>query len=263
MKRKLIAWLFIANALAWPAAAGTECSQMAPNAEMISSAASSAELTYRTLENSDAQVVILARVGSDISEYDLRYTHAGFAFRDHPKGRWLVRHLLNECATDRSGIYDQGLLNFFLDDLYAYEALIIVPTKDLQERLKELVLSTAALAMHQPKYSMIANPFAAKYQNSNQWLLEVVALAQAPTGLPASRPLAQELLRSSGYRPSQVTISPFKALGASLFRSNVRFDDHGSYEREYGRYKVVSVRSVKDYLLKQNDISQLLVVGSE
>jgi hypothetical protein len=262
MIRQLIVAFLVSSALAWPSVAGTRCSQLEPNAETIANAARAAELTLRTLEQTNAEAVILARVGSDISEYGLRYTHAAFAFRDHPKGRWLVRHLLNECATDRSGIYDQGLFNFFLDDLYAYEALIIVPSRNLQDRLKGLVLSSAALVLHQPKYSMIASPFDTRYQNSNQWLLEMIALAQAPAGLPISRPLAQELLRSAGYRPSQVSISPFKALGASILRANVRFDDHSSREREIGRYDVVSVRSVKDYLIEKNDIGRLLTVGS-
>jgi hypothetical protein len=42
--------------------------------------------------------VLIGRVGSDLSEHGLRYSHAGYAWRDNPKGRWLVTHLLNRCG---------------------------------------------------------------------------------------------------------------------------------------------------------------------
>lgn len=246
--------------LTWPALAGTQCSEKALTGEMVAKAVKAATATYDALENSGAEVAILARVGADISEHGLRYTHAGFALRDHPKGRWFVRHQLNVCATDRSGIYDQGLLNFYLDDLLAYEALAIIPTPSLQRRVAAMALSPNALRLHHQTYSMIANPFSTKYQNSNQWVLEILALAQAPTGLPVNRRQAQTLLRRADFRPTQISISPFKVLGASLFRANVRFDDHGQTESDNGRYNVVSVGSVREYLRSRGEISRELLI---
>ncbi len=244
----------------WPALAGTQCSEKAPTAEMIAKAVEVATATYAALEHSGAETAILARVGADISQHGLRYTHAGFVLRDHPKGRWIVRHQLNICATDQSRIYDQGLLNFLLDDPLAYEVLVIIPTPSMQRRIGVTVQSPAALAMHHPNYSMIANPFSTMYQNSNQWMLELLAMARASDGMPSDRRQAQAVLRRTGYRPTQISISPFMALGASLFRANVRFDDHEQQERDNGRYNVASVRSIRDYLRLQGGTSRELVI---
>lgn len=252
--------IFALCLLPWSALAGTQCSEKPPAVEMISAAADAAIETYRALDASGAEAAILARVGADISEHGLRYTHAAFAVRQHPKGQWFLRHQLNVCATGRSQILDQGLLNFFLDDLLTHEALVIVPTTKLQQQIAAMVFSGRALALHNSDYSMIANPFNTRYQNSNQWLLELIAAAGAPRVTIGNRRMAQEWLRKENYRPSRISISPFKLLGASLFRANIRFDDHTKAEADSGRYNVVSVRSVRDFLYQRGEIAQEFVV---
>ena len=99
---------------------------------------------------------------------------------------------------------------------------------------------------------MIAYPFSTKYQNSNQWVLEFLAAAQA--GGAVTRESAQEYLKDGGYIPDLVWISGFKRFGASLFRANVRFDDHPDAESENGRYSFVSVRSILRYLDKSGGL---------
>ncbi len=242
------------------ASAGTQCVDKAPSAEAIATAAQVAIATYRALDENEAEMAILARVGADISEHGLRYTHGAFVMRDHPKGRWFLRHQLNICATDKSRIFDQGLMNFLLDDPLVPEILVIIPKTEMQRRLVAAVLSKSALALHHDDYSMIANPFSTRYQNSNQWVLEMIAVAQAPHGGNGNRRLAQDRLRRADFRPSRICISPFKLLGASLFRANVRFDDHTQAEADSGVYNVVSVRSVRDYLNARGEIANEFVV---
>ncbi|MDP6692662.1 MAG: DUF2145 domain-containing protein [Alphaproteobacteria bacterium] len=257
--RSILAFLTLCL-FAWPATAGTQCKEKPPTVNMISMASDAAIETYQALDNSGAEAAILARVGADISEYGLRYTHAAIAVREHPKGHWFIRHQLNICATDRSELFDQGLMNFFLDDPVVYETGVLIPSTDLQARIKAVVLSPKAARLHHDDYSMIANPFSTRYQNSNQWMLELIAAAQAPHEIMADRRLAQQWLRKKGYRPSRIAISPFKLLGASLFRANIRFDDHTKTERDNGRYNVVSVRSIRDFLYSQGKIADEFVV---
>lgn len=92
------------------------------NAELVVSArvadaASTALQTADALDAHDATVALIARVGQGLSEHGLVYSHAGFAVRDHPSGRWPVVHLLNQCSTHASGLYVQGLVKFVADDL--------------------------------------------------------------------------------------------------------------------------------------------------
>jgi len=242
------------------ARAGTACGETAPTPDTIATAGRAAQRTLVALQRTASDTVVIARVGADISRYGLRYTHAGIALRAPASGRWFVRHQLNHCGSDRSGLYDQGLLNFFLDDLHDFDALLLVPRPGLRRRLRAVAMSNAVFLMYQPAYSVIANPFATRYQNSNQWLLELLALAEAPPHSIGTRADAHRFLRNHGYRPSRVRISAWQRLGASLFRANVRFDDHSAEAQARGEYPVASVRSLESYLLRRDAVGQRIVV---
>jgi len=120
--RKLIAALACALAfvlpLAAPAHAGQACTEKAPTPETIRKGLTLALKTRNALDASGAQVALVARVGQDLSRYGVHYSHMAYAWRDHPKGRWFVVHELNKCGTADSDIFDEGLGNFFLDDLF-------------------------------------------------------------------------------------------------------------------------------------------------
>jgi hypothetical protein len=243
----------IAAALLWagaslPVQAGSGCTQRAIQSAEIRNAFNMAARTRDYLEQSGAKLALVARAGADLSEHGLRYTHMGAVLRDHPAGRWTFVHLLNECGADSSGIYDEGLVNFYLDDLFAFDGVVLIPTPELQERLSAILASPRATQMHHPLYSMIARPTATKYQNSNQWLLETIAMAQAPDGQVQTREQAQSYYVAHGYRADTVRIGDFQRFGAGLTRANVRFDDHSSEESGNRRYEVASVRSVARYL---------------
>ena len=78
------------------------------------------------LDASGARVVVLARAGQDLSKYGLRYSHLGFAYRaQDAQGQpvWRVVHKLNQCGSDRSTLYRQGLAEFFGDGLYLHDRL--------------------------------------------------------------------------------------------------------------------------------------------
>jgi hypothetical protein len=181
---------------------------------------------------------MVGRVGADLSKYDLKYTHAGIIVRDHPKGRWFLRHLLNACATAASGLYDEGPINFFTDNPHKLDAVVIVPSPQLQRRLKAYVLGRWAAELHQPKYSAIANPFADYYKNSNQWILEMVAAAQAGEKIVYNRQTAQAYLANKGFVPDTLSVSGLERMGATLFRANVSFTDHPLQERLQGNYQL-------------------------
>ena len=128
--------LLLAAALAVAAGAahaGRSCENAPPRVDAVQRSMWLAERTAQHLDASGAQVVVLARAGQNLGEYRLRYSHLGLAYRDD--GKWRVVHKLNHCGTPRAAVYRQGLGEFFLDDLYEYEAAIVVPAPELQARL--------------------------------------------------------------------------------------------------------------------------------
>jgi hypothetical protein len=118
-------------------------------------------------------------------------------------------------------------------------------------------------ALHETKYNVVAYPFATDYQNSNQWVLEVLAAAMAQAeGAPAivKREQAQQWLRQQKYQPSVLHIGLGKRVGARLFVANATTTDHPAGERISGNYSVVTVESVFDFLHQRSQLQQELVI---
>ena len=169
----------------------------------------------------------------------------GWAYRDGD--RWYVAHKLNQCGSAVAAVYRQGLGEFFLDDLYDYQAGIVVLAPEAQARLLPVLRSNAQLAqLNTPRYSMVAYPWAQTYQQSNQWVLETLALSQDPTAQTRER--AQDWLQRQGYQPATLHISAFKRLGARMTAANVAFDDHPNTKRFSDHIEIVTVDSVFTWL---------------
>lgn len=232
--------LFALSALS--AHAGRSCEAKPADATRIAKGLTLAERTHAALNASGAKVVLLARAGQDLSKYGLNYSHAGWAYKSS-SGQWLVMHKLNTCGTSDASIYRQGLGEFFLDDPHRFEAAWIVPTQDIQDRLSVLLQDDRRLvALHTKPYSIVSYVWATKYQQSNQWALETLALAMEP--LLRSREQAQAWLKFKGYVPTTLKIDPLTRLGGRMSAANVAFDDHPNDKRFSDRIETVTVDSM-------------------
>ena len=189
------------------------------------------------------QVVLLAREGQDLSKYELKYSHYGWAYRT-PEGTWRVAHKLNECGTAVGHLYRQGLGEFFLDDLWRYEAVYAVPTPEVQQRLLAVLQGKGRTKtlQHLP-YSMVSYAWGRKYQQSNQWALETLAMAMEPATV-RSRDQAQAWLQFKGYEPTTLRLGPLTRMGGRVGSANIAFDDHPNEKRFSDRIETVTVDSV-------------------
>ncbi|PRC93296.1 DUF2145 domain-containing protein [Solimicrobium silvestre] len=230
-----------------PAFAGRSCDDVQSNPTSIMKGLELAQKTKLALDDSGAELAIIARVGQDLSKYNLRYSHLGLVYRE-PNGRWNVLHELNQCGTAESSLFNEGLGNFFMDDVFAYETMLIIPNEDQQKKLKELIDTKVALQLHDAHYNMLAFPFSTKYQNSNQWALELLAAGQSKDIVITNRGQAQNWLKLAGYQPSELNIPALTRLGARMFRANVAFDDHPMDRRMAGKIDVVTVESINQFM---------------
>jgi hypothetical protein len=253
MRRLAEALLALASAAALlsspPALAGRACEEAAPSAQQSVMATRMAERTLEALDALLDKVVLLGRVGQDLSKYGLTYSHVAFAVRE--ESGWNVVHELNACGTAESALYEQGMVDFFSDTPFKYQAGIWRLQPAVQERLLAALHGKVAKRLHDPHYNMLMYPFSTKYQNSNAWVLELLAYAMAPQDEVATRAEAQGWLQRTGYVPTQLEIGAMTRLGARIAKANIAFDDHPGELRWSGKIQTVTVVSVVTYLGKQ------------
>jgi len=233
--------------LASSAVAGQACTEKLLSPADVRAGMTLALDVRDALDREGAEIALVARVGRDLSRYGLRYSHVAFAWRGHPRGDWTMVEALNQCGTAISALYDDGFADFFLDDMFAYQVRIVIPSPEIQRRIANVLAAGRGGRFHEVRYNLVAYPFATRYQNSNQWLLETLAdaLAERPIG---SRSAAQAWLRGKGFRPSTLYVPPMERIGATLFRVNVAFDDQPIDRRMAGKIDVVSAESVMDFV---------------
>ena len=156
-------------------------------------------------------------------------------------------HKLNHCGSARADLYRQGLGEFFLDDLHEYRAGFAVLSPELQNGLLPLLHDNCHVQrLHAPAYNMVAYPWAQQYQQSNQWAIETMALAEEPRATTRDR--AQAWLRFKGYEPTTLRLGAMTRLGARMSAANVAFDDHPNDKRFGDRIETVTADSVFQWL---------------
>lgn len=245
LRRDARAW-FCALLLVTPVRvlAGQTCEPTPPDITTFQQQLNLATTTVRRLNESGADIVIIGRVGQDLSKYRQRYSHLAFAYRDDDQ--WYVVHKLNDCGTPQSHLYVQGMAQFFMDNPFELEAYVSVPESRVQQKLLASVLSTEVSRMHEPRYNMLAYPWATRYQQSNQWITETLAMALGRE--VHDRAQAQRWLQSQGYQPDVLDVGPLTRLGGRMFKANIAFDDHPDELRYNDKITTTTADSVFTFL---------------
>ena len=243
---------FVAAAvLAGTALAGQNCEPRRPTLDTmrrdLALAASVATQLDEMAQRDGSRVLLIARAGQDLSRYGLRYSHLGIAYRDEAalggRGAWRVVHKLNQCGSSRSELYRQGLAEFFGDGLYLHEAGVVALKPELAARVIDGLKDDVLLAkLHEPRYNMLAYPWAGFYQQSNQWAIETLAMLADPGVV--SRGAARDWLRRQDYRATILHIDAVTRLGARVGTAHIAFDDHPFGQRMAGQIETVTVDSV-------------------
>jgi len=246
--------------------AGGGCRQHKATVVEFSSSMDTAQELRTTLNRTGDNVVLLARVGSDISQYGLTYTHVGIARKRQQSQEWEVVHQLNPCSSDTSVLRVNGLANFMLDDLYTHDIQVIRLGGELAQELGYVLKGDGPRKVYEPRYSMISYPgLPAKYQNSNQWVLELITLAQArlENQTLTNRQQTHKYYLRQGFKGSPIHLSALRRAFVRVGSKNVKFDDHPSGQRFAGRFETVSVKSVISYLSSTGSLIGVYEIKTE
>jgi hypothetical protein len=147
-----------------------------------------------------------------------------------------------------------------MDDLWKMEAVILIPGVQTQERLAGLLAARKHLEFHNANYNMVAYPYSTRYQNSNQWALEIIAAAEARDAPVTTREQAQQWLKFAGYQPTELKLDALTRLGARISKANVAFDDHPGELRWSDRIRTVTVDSVFSFVAMREPEAKRMVV---
>ena len=93
----------------------------------------------------------------------------------------------------------------------------------MQRRILEIMASPTYAALHNPSYSLIANPLDAKHQNCNSFMLDVVAAAAWAT---TDRAQIRANLKAH-FKPTRIDVGPVQRLLGPLADSRLKTDDQG------------------------------------
>ncbi|MCX7193296.1 MAG: DUF2145 domain-containing protein [Proteobacteria bacterium] len=189
-----------------------------------------AKQVEKTLAAKGAHVAILARMGRPASELPegMHFTHVAFVVYSQitaADGRTLPGYAIYNLYQQDKHPDVSDLVQDFPVDFFAgvavLEAGIIIPSAKLQQRLLDVINSPTYAALHDPHYSLIANPYTLGRQNCTEHTLDVISAAIYQTG-DIKRIKANEI---AYFKAQPVNVNPFKLALGSLFSSEISTSD--------------------------------------
>ena len=194
-------------------------------------AARFAKQVENDLAQQGARVAIVFRTGRARSQLPggISYTHGAFWVyqtihladgRDAP-GYAVYNLYVGDGAQARTSRLAQDFPVNFTVGAVTDDIAIIVPTPEMQRRILLIMGSPRYEQLHQPSYSLIANPFELRHQNCNTFMLDVIAAAAWETTDQAQ--IAANL--RAHFTPTEVNVSGVQRLFGPLFDPRVQMDD--------------------------------------
>ncbi|MDR2239505.1 MAG: DUF2145 domain-containing protein [Zoogloeaceae bacterium] len=202
-----------------------------------------------------AQVAVLARMGRPRSELPegMHFTHVAFAVYSEittSDGRKVPGYAIYNLYQKNDHPDISELVQDFPVDFFAgvaeLEAGIIVPSPELQQRLLGVITSPAYSALHDSRYSVIANPYTLGRQNCTEFVLDVINAAIYQTD-DINKIKANE---KAYFVAQKVNVSPFKLLLGAMFTKEVSTSD------QEGTPVTATFETIGDYLKKYDAGSQ-------
>ncbi len=211
------------------------------------------------LERSGQSVALIARSGLDLSRFGVRYSHAGLSLKASENTAWSVRQLYYACDERKPRIYDQGMSGFVLGleaPEIGYVSVVFLPPAEGAALERAALSNRQTLQLLGATYSANAYPFSQRYQNCNQWVIELLAAAWGrlgadPDDAQAQRAQAQAWLRSQGYRPSELAVNSRPLMWAGAFIPWLHNDDHPPEDIAQMTYRVSMPASIEAFVQAQ------------
>jgi len=248
-----------------PAAAkGFDSSAAAPVQHLtIEQAAKFGKQIERELASKDARVGIVFRTGRprDKLPEGIAYTHGAFWVHRAIKtadGRSLNGYAVynlyhgdgTTLALDRSYL-KQDWPTDFTRGSHVDDVAVIVPSPEMQRRIIAVIDSPSYARLHNPSYSLVANPLSPKHQNCNSFMLNVISAA----AWGSDDPKQVQANLNAHYRPSLVRAGLLMRTFGPLADSRLKTDDHK------GPIRTATYESIAAFMTQHKLLQQAYVLN--
>ena len=194
-----------------------------------------------------ARAFIIARVGRPEKDLPkgIHFTHTAVAIYSNIQltngetAQGYAIHNLYQVdgKPNRSQLVQDYPVDFFWGAL-TLKAGIIIPSEAIQTRLIELIASGKNVDLHNPKYSVIANPMNSRFQNCTEHTLDLInAAIYQSTDIKKLKANTR-----AHYTAQRVRTSRFKLMFGSLLMKDVTTKDH------QGKIATATFGSIHHYL---------------
>lgn len=213
----------------------------------------------KTMAKKGARVFIIGRNGRPVEELPrgVEYTHVAFGVYSKIQtddGRTIPGYAFYNLYQDETnGAKSKLVTDYavdFLAGIYESRVGIVIPTPELQKRLLSFVGTDEYESLHNPEYSVMANPYNAKYQNCTEYVLDVLNASIYKT----SDIKELKLSAKDYFKAHDIHVSPFKTLLGSMFVAGVRKDDH------VGQIKTATYTTIANYLESFNLAQEVIEI---
>lgn len=218
-----------------------------------------AKKVERTLAEKGARVAILARMGRPLSELPegMHFTHVAFAVYSEittSDGRKVPGYSIYNLYQENDHPDVSNLVQDFPVDFFAgvaqLEAGIIIPSAELQHRLLGVIASPSYKALHDPHYSVIANPYTLGRQNCTEFVLDVINASIYQT----SDMKVIKANEKAYFVAQPVNVNPFKLMLGTMFTAEVSMSDQS------GQPLTATFEKLGEYLQKYDAGSMVTTV---
>jgi hypothetical protein len=155
---------------------------------------------------------------------------------------------------DRSYLAQDFPFDFVSGSVLDYVA-VIIPTPEMQRRILAVMASPTYQRMHNPSYSLIANPFNPKHQNCNDFMLQIIAAAAWQTEDPAQL----RLNLAAHFKPSVIKAGPLQKLFGPAIDDGLKLDDQNVRRIITATYESIAPFMASNGLLQETYVIRRVV----
>ena len=211
-----------------------------------------AAIVRRELDDSGQALALISRSGLDLQRFNVRYSHAGVSLKASENTPWSVRQLYYACDERRPRLYDQGLAGFLLgtdDPATGFISIVLLPRAQADALERAALDKARALRLLAATYSANAYAFSLRYQNCNQWVIELLATAWGALGdTDDLRARAQAWLVERGYAPRPFEVGSHLLMFAAAFVPWLHQDDHPQEDLFALQFRITMPASIEAFV---------------